>query len=290
MSYAKGSGNKFTLKRTNRNIPVITQPLEVVQAISLSGCGDISRDTPENLYFHIFGAVPSQMKLFIYGEEFNESFYTELGQHLHPISGNTGNVSTGSTSHNHSISFTSGSTGLSVSPSSHRHTLLVNGLNGSDTGADGGSAGTTFVLDWPTGGGHAIEDTALSVSPSSHTHLISGNTNNVSLNTHGHALSLNTSNTGFTPAARTSGTARTYFNNLRISVDGVDQTATLLVQAGVASFGDGTSGHVIVTTGIEINLNPFISTAGQHKVEFSLLNGDGPSNGGKIRYNLYLLA
>jgi len=302
MAIVKGSGQNFSKKPTNIGIPVVTQPKELITALALTGNGDMDENTPETLYFHVFGGVPGDIRLYIYGEEFSPFHYSELPQHNHgPGSYQSSNVNSGSTTHAHGNTFSINNTNLShghsysMGSDSHRHRVwsIPNTPTALGVLLSSGSQGW---YDAAPGNGHQLlENDSHSHSLTiynnlgNHSHGISGGITNNSINSHQHAVSSgSSSNTGLVgPAALNTVAVKDYFDDLQIEVDGVDRTATLKTQAGVAKFGDGTAGHSIVTTGIELQLGSFISTPGQHKIVFSL---GGSQNGGKLRYNLYLLA
>lgn len=295
MAITKGQGQKFSKRRTDASTPAIVRPISAVTGISLQGQADIDAQNSEKFYFHVFGNVPSQVLLYIYGQRFHQAFYTEIGEHNHgPGSYATGNVSSGSTSHNHSGSVSIGShshTG-STNTDTHGHRIMSR-VDGSDSWID------------TLGGGSPFYDRLQQVSPfeewiepDTHSHSFTTNSTNLgsqglsinstSINSHGHTVTSGTSaGTGVTPAAgsvRTSGSPKQYFDDLQIAIDGVDRTTALKTQAATAKFGDGTSGHAIVTAGYELDLSQFITTPGQHRIEFTL---SGANNGGKIRWNLY---
>jgi hypothetical protein len=114
--------------------------------------------------------------------------------------------------------------------------------------------------------------------------------NNIDSHTHGVA-SGSVANYGLLPglgSLHTSGTAKQYFDSLKIYIDGVDRTVALLAYVSLVKFGDGTASHVLVTTGVELDISPYVTTLGQHKITF-LLNTGSPNNGGKLHYNLYTI-
>lgn len=284
---------RFTKRSTPIDVPAVSRSQIVTTGITLTDHADIDLQNPATLYFHIFNQIPAQMKLYVWGERFHQAYYTELGIHNH-TSGSfiTGNVTSGTTLHNHPVSGTSPSHGHNISTSSdtHRHFLRLE-FDVNDT---------SYHLDVDGGSGYYSDGNPIM---GTYVHSHSGTTstqggfafgsylsvNNTSVNTHGHSVSGTSALTGITPGAgsvRTSGMAKSYFNGMKISIDGVDQTTALLAQVALAAFGDGTSGHVIVTTGVLLDLAPFIFTPGQHKIVFSQT---GVNNGGKVRYNLYLL-
>lgn len=297
MSLTKGSRQKFSKKPTDIGSPTITAPQFTSPGFSWNGAADIDENNTDTFYFHIFGNVPSNILLYIFGDKFNQAFYTELGQHSHGYGTYaTGNVSTGSTSHSHTTNIGHSHTlsGTAVSAGSHRHGVRTEfSADGWAVDIVGGSeAGSTYYYDLPDHPGYTILG-----YDGTHSHTLSGSvsysgspsSSTVSINTHGHGVtSGSSSDTGIIPSAgavRTSGSPKEYFDSLKIFIDGIEQTVALKLQAGLAKFGDGTAGHIIVTNGVELSLNGFIATPGQHKIRFEL---GGLNNGGKVRYNLYI--
>lgn len=289
MGFTKGSNQKFTKKRTSVSTPSIVKPTIEFQSLNWNGAADMDENNPEKTYFHVFGAAPTEAKLYLYGDRFNQAFYTEIGEHDHgPGTLQTGNVNVGDTTHNHTTdtyhrhynNFTSGT-------DYHSHRLYAEVPN----------AGTVDTSSDPAG--YTYGSPALIEGESSHAHPIQGYTDyqgsgsaastSISLNAHQHAVaSGDTDIAGISPAVgsvRVSGSPKQYFDDLRIEIDGVDKTADLKLQAGVAKFGDGTSGHSIVTSGIELDIQSYIVTPGEHKIIFSL---PGSNNGGKLRWYIYI--
>ncbi|OGF50176.1 MAG: hypothetical protein A2231_06705 [Candidatus Firestonebacteria bacterium RIFOXYA2_FULL_40_8] len=67
----------------------------------ISGCGDIDENVSEKVYF-VLDKIPRSIKLYLYGEKFNEQSYTELAAHNHTAS-NQSSGHTHTVNHNHSI-------------------------------------------------------------------------------------------------------------------------------------------------------------------------------------------
>ena len=274
MAIIKGQGQKFSKKRTDASTPAIVRPITAVSGISLQGTADIDENNAEVFYFHVFGSVPSQVLLYLYGQQFNQAFYTELPEHDHgPGTLATGNVSSGSTSHNHSGSVYIGSHSHSAGSysDSHSHRLMIetDPYQRYDNGVDTLNFGTGDV-----GYDRYVNGTAPGstwIESDSHSHSIYVNSTNLgsqglsinsnSINSHGHTVTSGTTQTkGVAPAAgsvRTSGSAKQYFDDLQITIDGVDRTVALRTQASTAKFGDGTSGHQMVVAGFELDLSEF---------------------------------
>jgi hypothetical protein len=108
------------------------------------------------------------------------------------------------------------------------------------------------------------------------------------------------------PYSARSGAPLTYFNDLRIFIDKVDQTAEIVsqlndtTQTGTvwAKLGDGTANHPIVVNGtgeVKLDFLPGVSfDEGEHTIEFHCKVGTDPATrasiptGGRILYNLYV--
>jgi len=299
---------RFSKRSTDIDVPAVSRSSIITTGLALTSAADISDDNPETLYFHIFNQLPSQMTLFVWGELFNQNFYTELGQHTHaPGTLATGNVTGGTTSHAHTGNVGIGSHGHNASSGatdpahSHRIQMELNPFQANDSGID--------TINWSVAnvGYDRFVNAPGSPNPTwiesqsiSHSHSVTVGTTNLGspgfttaptvVDTHSHNVTTGVSaTTGIIPSVnsvRTSGSPKTYINGMLIEINGVDQTAALLAQVALAAFGDGTSGHAIVTTGVQLDLSPFIGVPGQHKVQFIQ---NGVNNGGKVRYNLYLL-
>lgn len=297
MALIRGSKQKFRKQSTDVSTPAIVRPETVSQGISLQGAADVDENNPEQFYFHLLGGVPSQILLYLYGQKYNQSFYTELGEHNHgPGNLSTANVSINNHRHSGNVSI-SHNHGFDLEPAgSHNHSLMLK-HDETDTAVDtrrfeeseSYDSVTSEGVNWINEGGshaHAIDVT--STSPNSQ----GFNTGDVSSGstTHAHNVNAGVSNSygvlpdGASVVPASGGTPRTYFDDLQIEIDGVDRTAVLLAQAGEAKFGDGTSGHNTVVTGHELDILPYIATPGQHTVKFSV---SGAENGGKVRWNLY---
>lgn len=290
MSITKGSNQKFAKKRTSVSTPAITKPSIEFTSLNWNGAADIDENNLEKFFFHIFGAAPTEVKLYVYGDRFNQAFYTEIGEHDHGGGTlQTGNVNIGDTNHRHSTNIYHRHY-LSLTSASfyHSHQLYVELSSSSgDVVSTSGPSGK-YVYQSPI----LIKGRDLTATTSGYTNYIgstAAGSTYTSVNTHQHAVASGTSaNAGISPAAgsvRVSGSPKQYFDDLQIEIDGTDRTAALLAQKGWAKFGDGTSGHAIVVSGAELDLKNYITTPGEHKIIFTL---PGSDNGGKLRWNLYI--
>ena len=297
MSFIKGGAQKYSKRRTDSSVPAIVAPQITGTGISLTGSQDIDVNNLEILYFHVAGVAPAQTLLYVYAERFHQAFYTELGDHEHgPGTLSTDNTSINSHQHSGSVNISGHGHSISIGNDSHNHRILTR-VDGTDSWIDTLGGGSPFYdryqqvspyNPWIEADTHNHSASTGSVtgttSPSFSTGSVSGGST-----THDHDVDAGiTSSEGITPdgaSVRTSGSPKKYFDSLKIEIDGVDRTAELLIQSGLAKFGDGTSGHQLVTAGVELDITGYITVPGQHKIVFSLLSG--VDNGGKVRYNLY---
>jgi len=70
----------------------------------------------------------------------------------------------------------------------------------------------------------------------------------------------NTANAGVTP--------KTYPDELKVYINGIDKTAEVLALTALTEFGDGTAGHAFVTTGSgEMDISSLIVAAQIHEIK-----------------------
>lgn len=297
MSFLKGSGNKYSKRATDVGTPQIVRPSFGSGNGIWMGAADIDTNNAETFYFHIFGGVPNIATLFVYGQLFNQAFYTELGLHDHGPG--TLETATANPDHQHDGQVVMGShnhTGSTGSDTHHHAVWVGNDDSGFKIDIDDDAANNAYHSNFPVDGTsrQILQDDA-------HSHTVTINSTNLGSKSfttnaingtvvHSHLVDTGeTDEEGLAPntgSMHLTGTAKAYFSALKIEIDGVDRTAALLTQASLAAFGDGTSGHTIVTTGVELDISTWITSPGQHKIKFSLNTG-APNNGGKVRYNLY---
>jgi hypothetical protein len=60
-----------------------------IHTFALEGEKDIDQYNPKRIYFHIRGRTPTKVVLYLRVAEFSSLYYTEMGQHIHKVTGNT---------------------------------------------------------------------------------------------------------------------------------------------------------------------------------------------------------
>lgn len=295
MGIFKGTRQKLSRRPTDRSLPANSTATATPLSASLTDNENIDENNSATLYFKIFGVVPQNIRLFVYGELFNQNFYTELGEHNHTSGSlSSGNATGTSVDHNHADLVHNHSFSLTADEddAAHNHAVRVaqNDPDLRSISVDDDDFGYVEQAQAGLGADYLDENFA------PHTHDISGDIEGAvpstlattsGLDDHAHNItSGNTSDTGVVlPVGSITTISKDYFDDLQIWINGINRTAILAAQVGTAKFGDGTAGHSIVTTGFELNLKSFITAPGEHKIEFIL---GGSQNGGKLRYNLYL--
>jgi len=162
--------------------------------------------------------------------------------HTHPLTGSTANQSV---SHNHVISNIS-----------HQHAIPATGSGGQTGWANGctspsGNQSASHnhakgTLAVGNGGNDAVTITGNTGSNGYHEHVISGNTANAGV------------------------AAKTYPDQLKVYINGVDKTAEVLALTGLTQFGDGTVGHAFVSTGSgEMDISSLVSAAQFHEIKIT---------------------
>ena len=160
------------------------------------------------------GANDSKILLELKGALVHQGRYTELKEHAHAAGGI---VTTTAGSHGHTIPSHDHDSSLTGTQPEHRHGVL-DGDTPSDTQLGGGEAvGITGDI-WG-----------------------SGQLNTNAGGSHDHST--------FGDSGAAGGSPKTYPDQLKVYVDGVDKTANILTLSGLPKLGDGTSGHAFVTAG-----------------------------------------
>ena len=173
----------------------------------------------ESCFLFRFKKDSNQSKVFLElkGAKVHQGYYTELKEHLH-AAGTIGVQDSGD--HAHSLGgHTHGITLLPLDLNPHCHIYALPDITYED-------ASTSTVYNF---GGSA----------SGSTDAVSGSTGNAG--NHGHDINGSTALTGGSP--------KTYPDQLKVYIDGVDKTANILSLSGLDKLGDGTDTHVFVTTG-----------------------------------------
>ncbi|MFH1074562.1 MAG: hypothetical protein V1752_05680 [Candidatus Firestonebacteria bacterium] len=208
----------------------------------ISGCGDIDENVSEKVYF-VLDKIPRSIKLYLYGEKFNEQYYTELAGHNH--NGTTSNQSNG---HTHTVD--------------HKHALVcewggTTRINGSDDGNP--KTNNSVVIQ-------NANPTSSDVS-SGHTHTYTTSSAGVV------AAAISTTQKLYF------NDLKVYQDGENISND---ITSTVASRASLAKLSDGTAGHTLNSpagTGA-INITDLFLTTGQHYLVFKQ---SGTNQGGRRR-------
>ena len=283
------------------------------------------------VFFHVRGRQPSAVTLILRADQLSPLHYTELGRHTHTadIQGAVlpYTITATDTQHTHDLKDAQGdalvtevekeddtfSDGVTTF-GPHQHYLWgrEGGVGAATVGAFKG-----FGIVNTDGAQEVIDnDVDLEVRWGRHRHRLTGA---VKINgfevTHGHTLDATGSSIGdegctalLTPAlvART-GEVMTLFRDLRIKIDGIDQTEPIKRQISLSHpgagqtdwmlLGDGSATHPLVLGGsgpIRLDYLPQATFGeGEHVIEFSVSpvdqgHGELTSNGGRILYNLYV--
>lgn len=272
------------------------QPGEAL-AYALEGEKDIdsNKDNSKKIYFHIRGGRPNAVTLYLRGAKFSSLYYTELGQHKHGISFNSG-AGGAIAAHDHTVDLSDIKTDEG-DPSSHRHEIWAD-TDDSDSGAmETGTDGGTGTKDQMLTGVGGVKGGRgdMEVKPAgTHTHSLIGD--NLTITTtpepkkeaHFHGVTGDTNSTGFSPAARTSGSTLTYIDDLQIELDATSYTKAIRDRLGWSIIGNGTgdAADLLVQTGtgpIQFELLGADLNEGEHLLELKVNKG-----GGRILYNLYV--
>ncbi|HEU4655139.1 MAG TPA: hypothetical protein VFS47_14215 [Steroidobacteraceae bacterium] len=258
---------------------------QTVRNVSLEGEKDIDKSNPKVLYFHVDGGFPEAVKLYLRGRQFPSLYYTELGQHNHPIDFKTSEVSN-DFGHDHQA--TGGSTS---EDGKHTHSFIVDG--GEDKGGiDVNSTNGDFIS-----GNNPIQEAG------AHTHSLVGLTLSKELGVwaHKHDVKGNTADVGANNvAARTGKPALSTLKDLMIFLNGQPVTDQICGQLE-ARPGEAGKWRVMVGADIRLNGTSLSQTEGtgeidllklgveiglgQHKLEFRVSDADV---GGTLQYNLYV--
>lgn len=213
----------------------------------ISGRADVDANVSEKLYF-ILDKMPRSIKLFLYGEKYNEQYYTELAGHNH--NGTTSDYSNG---HTHTVD--------------HTHAIVCEwGTSTRIWGADEASFknqnGFLIVNANPTSSG----------ASAGHTHTYTSSLTGV------------VSKPVSTVQKMYLNDLKVYQDGENISNE---ITSTVASRAGLAKLGDGTEGHVLnsVTGTGAVNVTDLFSTTGQHYIVFKQT---GLNQGGRLKYYLYV--
>jgi hypothetical protein len=272
-----------------------------VRSISLEGERDIDSANPKVLHFHIDGGYPSEVILYLRGRKFSSLFYTELGRHKHHLQFNTATAG-GHSDHKHPIDL---STLQLEEHAGHRHEIWAASDDGEEGSIDFGDPGGNSNTYRATGVGGVLGGRGMMEvrEGGKHSHNVKAGTipsetgGAGGTQSHVHAINNDSDLTGMLKDVRASTAVLTYFDDLRVFLDGQDITTRVLQQlsakpgqaANWSKLGDSTAAHALASPegtgaidllklGIELGL-------GQHRLEFRISQ---PNVGGNLQYNLYV--
>jgi len=201
------------------------------------------------------------------GAKLHQGYYTELMEHLHA----KGTLAGTQPTHTHGVSGTTAGTNLSHShgggsygtgtAANHTHGLYGSHKHG---GVTSGSAQTYTAGSGSTDSG------------GSHAHGTITGSSGSALGSHDHGFSV-TSDAGGGDAVTIAGdtanagvTPKTYPDNLKVYINGVDKTTEVLALTALTEFGDGSAGHAFVTTGSgEMDISSLIVAAQIHEIKIT---------------------
>ncbi len=301
--------------------------------------------TTAKVYFHIRGRTPNSITLYLKASEFPKIHYTEMGQHDHHgssigVTFTSKTITAAQLAHTHSLDgkYTGNDAVASNDPSPHSHGFDAWVNTDVMTSSDWGIAFGGRTLDayqhtkrisevWavPAVGNPTIivtpRDAAeIEITGGQHIHSLTGDTGAAVFTGTGAGIDITptvaSSSSTLAPSgvndhtpekfySARNGAPLTYFDDLRIAIDGVDRTALIIEQiidsvadqtqkdAWKQKLGDGTGSHPLVEETIDavpirLNFLPQVRfVEGQHVIEFSL-PPNSEANGGKLYYNLYI--
>ena len=221
------------------------------------------------------------------GAKLHQGYYSELLQHNHgvgtlsiPAAPNhthaKGSLAGTQPAHSHGLSGSTGNQDTShshiINDREHQHSIPSSG-SGGQTGWANGCASSTNTQN--ASHKHPIGTLAIGNNGGDAV-TIAGNTGTAGA--HDHVISGATANAGVT--------AKTYPNQLKVYVDGVNKTTEILALTGLTQFGDGTSGHAFVTTGSgEMDITSLVSAAQIHEIK---ITAPISNNGGRCMIHVEL--
>jgi hypothetical protein len=295
-----------------------------VHQFALEGARDFDAANPQKIYFHIRGRQPNAVTLYLRSEKFSSLYYTELGNHTHgltvagtieppdPSQVNTGKeigaAAGDPTPHEHkdfeaTYIYNTSSTDQAIflAPVDHNHAT-----GGTHTDLVGVGVGGVVVTSLGTAryGQSNLIDRVTTTSAQGNPDFpakITGATQHVHPHSHTHPFKFDQGSSGVgaygvTDVIADNGRpARTFLDNLQISIDGNNQTPGILTQlqdSRPATEDWSKLGHggafpdplVDPGTGpIRLDLLPLVFDENEHVIELSVRSG-----GGRILYNLYV--
>jgi hypothetical protein len=294
-----------------------------VQTVAYEGEKDIAAGDPKKLYFHIRGGRPSAVVLYLRGDRFSPTAYTELAAHSHTLSGTaigdtsvtTQNHSHDTVAHSHQVVNGAANDPGMAEDGSHRHAILVRGLVSSD---HPGRAIVTndysnWTIDWYESGFTGNSNQNPQPLPEKYVALSGAHTHQVGVATqgslgtsqmlpaptpvlHSHSFTTTVDASGSTGYSTRGGAAHTFPTDVRVALDGVDVTSRLVAALPV-SWTDlggtlgGDENHPFNQEGtgpLDLVQLGFTLGPGEHLLEFLAATPAVPPVGGKIIYQLYV--
>jgi hypothetical protein len=297
----------------------------LVHQFALEGARDFDSKNNQRIYFHIRGRQPTAVTLYLYGERFSSTYYTELGHHTH--GGTLDAAQTGPAPrvdpHAHGPGTLSALTDAQAGSATvnHGHTMQAYTSLGNLTNPPNGEMGKGGIyisseLDiGPAKVVHLLTDangnpvkTFLSeadpqIGPDGdHAHTIGGLTDTTpnvppatALHTHSIGSNVSVGFAGVTDVnADTGRPALSYLDDLQISIDGKPQTANIQTQLQDANptenwttIGNGFANHDLVVHGTGPIKLDFLSGVRFEEGEH-VIEFSVAGGGGRLLYNLYV--
>jgi hypothetical protein len=244
------------------------------------GSIDLDAQTPGlvHLHFETPDHIPAAVKLFLRGDRFSLALYTQIGRHSHQAASDTVSL-THAHAHNihvvgnegaHSHAIRVGNTGGKSKPGDHHY----NGAYEAGLSLGGWNGAWVSSLSVFTGG----DNGDYSVQTTRHDHTIAGSVLGERQD-HGHNITVQPFSA---PVSATEG-HNDFFSDLRVLIDGTDQTPAILARAGWTALGDGTLGHPFTSRGTGLlDVTALVPlTVGTHEIRFQTAAG-----GGKLHYDV----
>lgn len=267
----------------------------------------VDDDNPKKIVFKV-DSSSTAVKLFLRGTKFPSTFYRELGEHSHGLSGVTITNTVSDSGHTHDVTLGSHTHSGSFATADHTHTInhrhYLN-LTSSTAGAHdhGGYTGYAAAQGGLDNHRHTLS------SDGDHSHTVSGYTsydNTTSSSSSAYAsvgttdlgtvtsasattgISVSSSISGSTDNAGVNGgtlstTVKTYAKGLTILVNGTDITSAILTATGWTEIGDGTDTHAFVTSGTgEIDIYSYCTTG----INYIEIQEPNSGYGGGVLYHI----
>jgi hypothetical protein len=279
-----------------------------VHAASFEGEKDIAPGEPKRLFFHVRGGSPTGLILYLRGAPFSKLYYTELGQHKHGLADVPTTTETAAITIDHThdtVTVDSGNPNAK-----HSHTMHLAHRFSTESGVGTFVSGQSFDSLINTHGtnwigeevvhdpGAGSKDDKWVDAPHNH-NVPAKTTTGSTLATapqHQHKLGATTTTHDAGAGDRVARTrdgelAYTTINDLQVTLDTIDITASILKQIYWTAPLGGTTFNAEGTGGIDLLRLPPVAgqppppviNEGEHILEFSV-----QKDAGKLLYNLYV--